>query len=78
MEYGLQIRQVKRWKTNRPVCQKSITNSGAITLFEVSPILILMMIGFVVSILVLGIELIIGKMDQWDMLGKVSRGKNNN
>lgn len=44
--------EVKRWKTNnKPLCERNIANIGAITFYEVSPILLLITTGLVVSIL---------------------------
>lgn len=64
MEHGLQARQLKRWKTSGPYCERGIANFGAITIYEASPILLMMIGGFILSLIVIWFEYMLVRTQQ--------------
>lgn len=64
VEVGLAQREMKKWKTRKPVCQKSISNTGAVTFFEIIPSLLFLIVGILLSLLVFFIELLTIKCQQ--------------
>lgn len=64
VEVGIAQREEKKWKTKKPVCQKSITNSGAVTFFEVIPSLWFLSAGILLSFFVFLVELLSMRFQQ--------------
>lgn len=56
-EVGIAQRELGKWKAGKPVCQKSISESDAVTFFEVVPSLSLLSVGIFLSIFVFLVEL---------------------
>lgn len=64
MEHGLNARQMQKWKTNKPLCQKNIGNFGSVSIYEAVPIFSLIITGFILSFITVWIEIIIAKTNQ--------------
>lgn len=56
-EVGIANRELNKWKTKRPECQKSSTDSDPVTFFEVVPSLLFLGVGFLFSLFVFLAEL---------------------
>lgn len=58
---GLRDRQVKYWSSRKPLCQVDTLSTRSITIYETSPILLLLVFGTVVACVICVIENIVYK-----------------
>ncbi|XP_058794990.1 uncharacterized protein LOC131666379 [Phymastichus coffea] len=66
-EVGLRARQISRWQYRKPRCRKDVLSASSVTVYEFSPHLLLLLIGYLIALATCIMEIYIANRNARDV-----------